>query len=271
MLKEATMSREQNSLDDYLKKAAMTISQSKHVVALVGAGMSVESGIPPFRGSGGLWTRIGEPPMNGYQRFLADPEAAWKEILNPDDSGPRAEFRQAIEKARPNPGHYALAKFEELGILKYIITQNVDGLHWDAGSKNIAEIHGTRHKVRCIECNLRWMRADFQIRDLPPKCPECGGLIKGDTVYFGAPIPQDVLHTSFRQTQLSDCMLIIGTSALVYPAAGLPSEAKMHGASLIEINTDETPLSPICDIILAGPSGEILPAILEEVSKILNR
>jgi NAD-dependent deacetylase len=266
-MEDTSMPNNDNILEEALDEAAKLISESKHLIALVGAGMSVESGIPPFRGSGGLWTRIGEPPMNGYQKFLADPEAHWKEIINPDDSGPRAEFRSAIEKALPNPGHYALAKLEQIGILKYIVTQNVDGLHWDAGSKNIAEIHGTRHKVRCIECNLRWMRADFPIQELPPKCPECGGLIKGDTVSFGEPIPQDVLHTSFKEAQQCDCMLIIGTSALVYPAAGLPSEASMRGAKLIEINTDETPLTPICDLVIEGPSGEILPGILERIKE----
>ena len=205
-----------------MEEASMIIHQSRHVVALVGAGMSVESGIPPFRGEGGLWTRVGEPDNRGYQRFLEDPEAHWRNLLNPETEGPRAEFRDAFAKAQPNPGHVALVAMENLGILKYIITQNVDGLHVEAGNERVAEIHGNRNKLRCIECNLRWMRQDFEITVLPPKCPECTGLIKGDGVSFGEPIPRDVLAVCYQQTRMSDCMMIIGTSALVYPAASFP-------------------------------------------------
>ncbi|MBI2855868.1 MAG: NAD-dependent deacylase [Chloroflexi bacterium] len=265
------MAIEAESLERAIEEASRLILQSSHVVALVGAGMSVESGIPPFRGPGGLWTRIGEPSMNGYQRFLADPEGHWRDILNPDMEGPRAQFRAAIEKARPNPGHYALAELEDMGVLKYIVTQNVDGLHRDAGSQNVAEIHGNRNKVRCIECNLRWMRQDFQIRELPPRCPECGGLIKGDGVAFGEPIPKDVLATSFQEAQTCDCLVIIGTSALVYPAAGLPTEARMRGSYLIEVNTDMTPLTSMCDVVLQGPSGEILPRVVERVKALAEK
>jgi NAD-dependent deacetylase len=251
--------------DRAAEEASRIVSQSRHVVALVGAGMSVESGIPPFRGPGGLWTRVGEPDMSGYQRFLDDPEAHWRSLLNPETEGPRAEFRQAIEKARPNPGHYALAEMEEMGVLKYIITQNVDNLHREAGSQNVAEIHGNRHKLRCIECNLRWMREEFHIQELPPRCPECGGLIKGDGVAFGEPIPQDVLAICHREAELCDCMLIIGTSAVVYPAAAFPQRARMRGASLIEVNTDDTPLTHLCDVVLQGPSGEVLPDLMRRI------
>ena len=161
-------------LDKSIDDAAKRILSSRYLVAMVGAGMSVESGIPPFRGSGGLWTRVGEPDNRGYQRFLEDPVAHWKNNLNPqEEEGPRAEFREAIENARPNPGHYALVDLEEMDVLKYIITQNVDGLHLDAGNQRVAEIHGNRNKVRCIGCNLRWMREDFaiDINNLPPKVP----------------------------------------------------------------------------------------------------
>ena len=129
----------------------------------------------------------------------------------------------------------------------------------------MAEIHGNRHKLRCIKCNARWMRDEFQIRELPPRCPKCGGLIKGDGVSFGEPIPRDVLSVCFQQADQCDCMLIIGTSALVYPAAGFPPEAKMRGAHLIEVNTADTPLTRLCDVVLRGPSGQILPGIVQRV------
>ncbi|MBF8266574.1 MAG: NAD-dependent deacylase [Dehalococcoidia bacterium] len=210
-----------------IEGASRLIHQSRHVIALVGAGISVESGIPPFRGPGGLYTRVGEPDMRGYQRFLDDPEAHWRNLLHRESEGPGAESRRPMQDARPNPGHHALVELEEMGVLKHIITQNVDNLHREAGSKNIAEIHGNRRKVRCIGCGTRWMREEFQIRELPPRCPACGGLIKGDTVSFGEPIPRDVLSVCFQEAERCDCMLIIGTSALVYPAAGFPPEAKM--------------------------------------------
>lgn len=248
-----------------IEEASRIIHQSRHVVALVGAGMSVESGIPPFRGEGGLWTRVGEPDNRGYQRFLEDPEAHWRNLLNPETEGPRAEFQAAFAKARPNPGHLALVDMEALGILKYIITQNVDGLHVAAGSESVAEIHGNRNKLRCIQCGLRWMRQDFEINELPPRCPECRGLIKGDGVSFGEPIPRDVLAVCYREASLCDCMMIIGTSALVYPAASFPAEARMHGASLIEINTTDTPLTDMCDVVLQGPSGQVLPELVERM------
>jgi NAD-dependent deacetylase len=251
-----------------IEEASKIIHQSRHVVAMVGAGMSVESGIPPFRGVGGLWTRVGEPDMRGYQRFLDDPEGHWRNLLNPEREGPRAEFRESFAKARPNPGHYALVELEEMGILKYIITQNLDNLHREAGSQNVAEIHGNRHKLRCIECNLRWMREEFPIRELPPRCPECGGLIKGDGVSFGEPIPRDVLSVCYRETEMCDCMVIIGTSALVYPAASFPADARMRGASLIEVNTDDSALTHLCDVVLQGPSGQVLPDLVQGIRRL---
>ena len=131
--------------------ATRLILASKYVVGLTGAGISVESGIRPFHGPGGLWTEYGEPPMDGYQRFLADPKAHWEQLSK--RGGYIGELSEALERAKPNPAHYALAELEELGILKYLITQNVDNLHRAAGSKNVAEIHGNFLKTRCIQCN----------------------------------------------------------------------------------------------------------------------
>ena len=155
-----------------------------------------------------------------------------------------------------------------MGILKYIITQNVDGLHLDAGNHKVAEIHGNRNKLRCIGCNLRWMREEFEIKTLPPRCPECGDLIKGDGVAFGEPIPRDVLSVCHRESMECDCMVIIGTSAVVYPAAAFPQEAKMRGATLIEINTDDTPLTDMCELVLQGTSGAILPELVNKIKSL---
>ena len=250
-------------LKEQLEQAAQIIADSSYLIALVGAGMSKESGIPTFRGGDGLWDKHGEPPMDGYQRFLADPAAWWAERLSQQQQG--GELAQAIEEAKPNPGHIALAEMERAGYLKHIITQNIDNLHQEAGSIAITEIHGNRTKMRCIECSNRWPREEFKTDQVPPKCPDCRGLVKGDTVMFGEPIPPDALESCNREAQRADAVLLLGTSAVVYPAAEFPAIAYRRGAKLIEVNPQETPLSDLCSAVLRAPSGEALPKLLELV------
>jgi len=222
--------------------------------------MSVESGIPPFRGPGGLWTKYGEPDMGGYDRLVADPKGWWESIRRRE--GYASEMLRGIEQAKPNPGHYALAELEQMGILRCIITQNVDNLHNAAGSKNVAEIHGNIFKLRCISCGSRYARGEISVEVLPPRCPKCGGVIKTDGVLFGEPIPADVLRRCEEETAKCDCMLIIGTSAQVYPTAGFPSYVHKRGGSLIEINPYDTPLTNSCKVVIRAPSGETLPQIV---------
>ena len=257
-----------DELADLIDAAARLIVESTHVVALVGAGMSVESGIPTFRGPGGLWTRLGEPSMRGYQRFLEDPEGWWKEQMDQQSDPVRAEFRAAIERAEPNAGHMALAELERLGLLKLTITQNVDDLHFRAGSKAVAEIHGNRTKLRCILCESRWSRDEFVEEEHPPRCPGCGGLVKSDTVMFGEPIPAGVLDLCFRETERCDCMMVVGTSATVYPAASFPETVRQRGGCLIELNPNETPLSGLSDVVLRAPTGESLPRLTQRVKEL---
>ncbi len=254
-----------NDINETMKKqlaeAAETISKASYVLALTGAGMSVESGIPPFRGPGGIWTKYGEPPMDGYQRFMADPKKAWEETLNP--KGPMVELRAALEKAAPNPGHIALANLEKKGIIKALITQNIDNLHYAAGSTNVLEIHGNVTLVRCLNCNSRFKREEVSFEELPPKCPECRGILKSDTVFFGEPIPMDVLQRCQEESSKCDCMLVVGTSATVYPAAAFPQQILRQGNPVIEVNLYESELTRQCHISLRGPSGEILPKLVE--------
>jgi len=257
-----------NASDSILEQAAQHILSSKYVVALVGAGLSAESGVPTFRGPGGLWTKLGEPSMNGFQDFLQNPEAWWKDQLDQQKDPDRTQFREAIENAKPNPGHYALADLERMGILKMTITQNVDDLHVQAGQEKLAEIHGNRTKMRCISCESRWHRDHFEGEDYPLTCPECRGLVKNDTVMFGEPIPRSVLGTCFHHTELSDCMIVIGTSATVYLAASFPSLVQESGGIFIEANPNPTPLSSIADVVLRGPTGEILPALVDRIRAI---
>lgn len=248
-------------LDTQLDTAARIVAESSYVIALVGAGLSKESGIPTFRGGDGLWDKHGEPPMDGYQRFLEDPVKWWADRLAEQEK--MGEFSAAIEAARPNAGHVALADMERTGILQHVITQNIDNLHQLAGSTAITEIHGNRTKQRCIECSRRWPREEFLSDEMPPRCPDCGGLVKNDTVMFGEPIPQDALESCYRQAQLADAVLLIGTSAVVYPAAEYPAIVYRHGGRLIEINPQATPYSDVCAAVLRAPSGEALPALLD--------
>jgi NAD-dependent deacetylase len=252
-----------------LRQAATLLLEAEYVVGLTGAGISVESGIPPFRGPGGLWTKYGEPPMNGYERFLADPKKAWEERLAP--TGASKEIRETIQQAQPNPGHQALVQLEDMGLLRHLITQNVDNLHRRAGSRNLAEIHGNSTLVRCIQCTSRWPLEQVSLVSLPPSCTQCGGMLKIDTVAFGEPIPPDVLEVCLRETRRCDCMLVAGTSATVYPAAWFPVQVQEKGGHLIEVNLYESELTPLCTVSLRGKSGDILPQLVQAVQELRAR
>lgn len=246
-----------------LAGAASLLRSARRLVALTGAGLSVESGIPPFRGPGGLWTKYGEPSGNAFQRFLADPKTAWEERLNP--SGPMRELWSVLAGAEPNPGHRALVDLERQGHLAWTITQNVDDLHRRAGSERLLEIHGNANLVRCLGCVGRWPRAEVDLRHLPPRCPDCGEILKSDTVSFGEPIPADVLEGCREAVAGCDVMLVVGTSATVHPAARFPLEVARRKGFLVEVNACETELTPLCAMSLRGPAGELLPALAREL------
>jgi NAD-dependent deacetylase len=246
-----------------LDQAAACLARARHAIALTGAGLSVESGIPPFRGPGGLWTKHGEPPMDGYQRFLRDPRKAWEERLNP--AGPMRELWEALAAARPNPGHAALVELEELGILRCVITQNVDNLHRLAGSRRLLEIHGNATMIRCIACVSRYPRASIDFAELPPRCPRCQGILKSDTVSFGEPIPPDVLEECSAEAEVADCMIVAGTSATVFPAAQFPISIHQRGGDLIEVNPYETEITSLSRLALRGAAGDLLPELVARV------
>ena len=253
-------------LEVKLDKATSLLVAANYVVGLTGAGVSVESGLSTYRGPGGLWTRYGEPPMDRYQRFLKDPKGWWEERRQPR-SDERSKAMTKRLNAKPNPSHYALVELETLGILKALITQNTDNLHRRAGSKNLLEIHGNGTLMRCISCNARFHREKFEIKEIPPKCPNCGGIVKSDGVMFGEPIPTDVLERCQIEVARCDLMLIAGTSAVVYPTASFPMLARENGATLIEVNPYATTLSNVCDVVLQGPSGKILPFLVEKIKE----
>jgi NAD-dependent deacetylase len=244
-----------------IERAAEAIVRAKYPIALTGAGMSVESGIPPFRGPGGLWTKYGEPPMNGFQIFMADPKKGWEDRLKPRYE----ELWTPLRTAKPNHGHTALAQLEKIGVLRFLITQNVDDLHRQAGTVLLAEIHGNFKLIRCLECNLRFAEEKISLEVLPPPCPECGGLLKSDTVSFGEPIPSDVLRQCAEHSARSDLVIVAGTSATVYPAAGFAIDVKQRGGKLIEVNPYESEITSICDFSLRGTSAETLPKLVEAI------
>jgi len=249
-----------------LERAADLLAGARCAVVLAGAGMSKESGIPTFRGEGGLWTTRGEPPLNQYETFSTDPKRWWERRLEQERGD---EFAAALDAARPNPGHVALAQLEELGVVAHVISQNIDDLHRRAGQRSLTEIHGNRFWMRCIVCETRWPRLEFPVdpADLPPRCaqPGCHGVVKGDTVMFGEPIPHSALVRSAEETARADLFLSVGTSAVVYPAAQYPITAAQRGVPLIEVNPEPTPLTPLAAVALRGASGEVLPRLVEAV------
>ena len=255
-------------LEGEIARASQRLASAHSVVALTGAGLSVESGIPPFRGPGGLWTKYGEPPLDGYQRFVRDPARAWRERLSPREPSAKA-LVDTLASAKPNAGHHALAELEALGRCDAVITQNIDDLHRQAGTRELIEIHGNHKLLRCLGCVARFAAGEITIdpESLPPHCPRCGEILKGDTVQFGEPIPADVLRRCQQVVERADCMLVIGTSATVYPAAEFPLEVLRRGGSLIEVNPEPSELSDLAGHSLRGPGGAVLTRLVELVSR----
>lgn len=260
------------ALDAAIERAAAVVARASHTVVLAGAGMSKESGIPTFRGDGGLWTVNGEPSLNQFETFASDPRRWWERRLAESADSATGGFAAAIDAAQPNAGHVALAELEAMGRVAHLITQNIDDLHRRAGQTSITEIHGNRHWMRCMHCGARWPKAEFVVDadDLPPRCasPGCQGIVKSDTVMFGEPIPGEALLRCAEETRQADCFMTIGTSAVVYPAAQYPLDAVRRGVPLIEVNPEETPLSPFADVVVRAPSGEALPRLVQAVRAI---
>jgi NAD-dependent deacetylase len=248
-------------MESLIKKAAKDLAKSKKVIALTGAGISVESGIPPFRGKGGIWEKIDPMEFAHIDSFMRDPAKVWDILIR--------EMKDVIENAKPNKAHIGLAKLEEFGILNTIITQNVDGLHQLAGNTDVIEFHGTFALQRCLDCEKKIETSKVSIKEIPPKC-ECGGILRPDCVFFGEMIPYDNLLRSGKISRECDIMLVVGTSAVVYPASNIPVVAKESGAMIIEINPENTPLTgSISDYIIRGNAGEIMKAIVSEVEALL--
>ena len=263
------MTADGHNQTESIRAAAAILAAARHAIALTGAGLSVESGIPSFRGPGGLWTRYGPPSNLSYPEFIRNPQDWWERRLHDEitPGNPTYDLKIAVDNAAPNLGHLALAELERQGIIKSVITQNVDGLHTQAGTRALLEIHGNRNRLRCIGCGQRWPLAGYAITDLPPVCRHCGNIIKLDTVMFGEPIPHATLESCFAAVAQCDAMLLAGTSGTVNPAAQFPLIAQQHGAQIIEVNPAPTELTANADLVVTGPAGVTLPAIAELLRK----
>ncbi len=245
---------------DLLEQLARDIHNSKKTIALTGAGISVESGIPDFRSAGGLWSRYDPEEYAHIEGFRRDPVKIWNMLR---------EIIAVIREAEPNPGHRALADLEEMGYLASVITQNVDGLHQAAGSRRVIEFHGTNRYLVCLRCGFRGKTEGFDTETAVPRCPQCNAVLKPDVVFFGEPIPADAMREAFEEARQADLVLVIGTSAVVFPASSIPSIARDHGAKVVEVNPEETPLTGnVSDYILQEPAGEVLPKVVARVREL---
>jgi NAD-dependent deacetylase len=254
-------------MEELINQAADILFSAKNAVALTGAGISTESGIPDFRSPGGLWTRV-DPGEFSIDRFLQNPARFWRLHLQLKSSG---DFDLA--SADPNSAHYALARLEQLGIIKCLITQNVDSLHQRAGSIEVVEFHGNLLRAACMKCRAVEPISKVEDRletgnEETPKCLKCGGLLKPDAVFFGEAIPSKALMTSQVQSQKCDVLLVIGTALQVFPAAQIPISVKLKypPATVIEINMEPSALhKQVCDILLLGGAGQIMSKIMDRI------
>ena len=244
-------------MESNYKKVARLMVDLKPCVALTGAGISAESGIPTFRSKGGLWEKYDPMVYASIETFREDPSKYWTI---------RGEFIRNYDTYQPNKAHVALAELEKMGIVRHVITQNIDGLHRKAGSQNVTEIHGSLRETYCLQCGQEFL-APVVPDGMPPYC-DCGGVLKPNTVLFGEQLPAGALETAYQESAACKLMLVIGTSAVVQPAASLPALAQQKGAKIVEVNIERA--FPSADIVVEEKAGAGLSAILEAVKKILS-
>jgi NAD-dependent deacetylase len=237
------------------------LRSARHGLAVTGAGVSAESGIPTFRGEGGLWTRYDPVKVSSIETFVADPTSYWLASK---------ERASAVLAARPNPGHVALAQIEAGGHLVAVVTQNTDGLHQAAGSRRVIELHGSGRTVECMTCGRREPRAEVQARldvEMPPRCRSCGSMfLKPTVVLFGEPMPAAAVAEAYSLAGQTDVVMVVGSSLVVYPAADVPLAALRAGARMIVINAEPTPFDRFASVVIHGRSGEVLPRIVDLIS-----
>jgi len=235
------------------------LRNTSRVAVSTGSGISAESGIPTFRGKDGLWKKFRPEELATPTAFSKNPKLVWEWY----------DWRRGIiAQKNPNPGHKVLAEWEKNFLKFSLITQNIDGLHQKAGSKNILELHGNIWKLRCTNEDIITENYDAPLKEIPPLCPDCGALLRPHVVWFGESLSSTILQKAFLLSSQCEVMFVIGTSAVVQPAASLPLAAAQAGAKIVEINPDPTPLTSYSDFSFRGKAGEILPLIDKELKRI---
>jgi len=246
-------------MESLIGKVAENLLKHRNTVALTGAGISVESGIPPFRGKGGLWEKFDPMEYAHIDAFIKDPQKVWNVLLK--------GMKELLDQAVPNDGHKGLVRLEHLGILQTVITQNVDGLHQKAGSSDVIEFHGSFARYRCMACSRCRCSEKMDLSCIPPRC-DCGGVFKPEIVFFGEMISTEQLLRSRQAAEGCGLMLVVGTSATVQPAAFMPVIAKESGATVVEINPEPTWLTGnISDYFIRGAAGDVMNRILAELER----
>jgi NAD-dependent deacetylase len=232
------------------------LARARRVVAFTGAGISAESGIPTYRGDDGVWNKYDPTKYAEIGNFLADPDYYWsffREVRYP-----------VLRDARPNPAHLALARLEQRGRLSAVITQNIDGLHQEAGSGKVLELHGNSRRISCLGCRAAYSLEQVHHRlqeKFPPDCPACGGVLKPEVVFFGESLPSQVLDEAVVEARACDLFLVVGSSLVVQPAASLPVSAAQNGARLVIINRDPTPLDHAAHAVFREKASEVLGSL----------
>jgi len=246
---------------DPIERLREIVETSDRIVAFTGAGLSAESGIPTYRGAGGLWTKYDPDIYANIDHFLRDPTYYWnffREVRYP-----------IISKAQPNAAHDALVELERRKVLKTVITQNIDGLHQMAGSRNVIELHGNTRSIACMDCGNKYTMDEVYGMlpdEFPPKCG-CGGGLKPEVVFFGESLPSDALDGANQAVMDCDACIVIGSSLVVHPAAMLPVVAVDHGAALSIINIDPTPLDHLADAVVRESAADVLHRVVKGVSE----
>ncbi len=244
------MTQRKDEIEKLYQKVARLMQEQKECVVLTGAGVSAESGIPTFRSKGGLWEKYDPAVYASIDVFRQDPSKYWTI---------RGDFIRHYDEYRPNPAHFALAELEKMGIVRCVITQNIDGLHKKAGSRNVVEIHGSLREICCLKCRRQYIAPQVP-PGTPPYCQSCGGVLKPNTVLFGESLPEEALRKAQEEAAWCRVMLIVGTSANVFPAAALPDLARRNGATIVEVNIERA--FPQADYYLGEKAGLALPRLV---------
>jgi NAD-dependent deacetylase len=248
-------------MDDY-KRIAEIVKKSKHTTIFTGAGISVESGIPPFRGENGLWSKY-DMKMLDINYFLKYPKESWDFSIE--------VFYKTFKNKVPNIAHEIISELENKGYITTVITQNIDNLHKEAGSKNVLQFHGNFKKVICMKCNEKYNLTENMLSDIPPYCEKCGGVLKPDFIFFGEALNENIYEKSFNEAVSAEVFIIIGTTGKIQPASMIPIIAKQNGVFIIEINVESSEYTEeISDIFIKEKATVAMKKISDELNIINN-